>query len=376
MIRRFYSKRSGFTLVEIIVAFAVFAIMASMVAQILDLAVRARNSNNLYAQELARQEQLLTVIQKENKYYTAPSGEYILSLEGETTDIKVGYQVKATDPTAVNQQEGINYFLSPVDYTGSTNGSPVGAGDPAGVGGASQMSRMDTRITGTAGIGAIMICQVVKDTYAYPDSSPFKLAPGHTRYLIECYATSKVDGVTTLRLEDVPYAQYRLYFFSKDEDPVGGGTFTDESTGKQYTKRTYKMASVVDCGLVNKPFSTITSGLNDMNTSAGTAVSGNNKFKVEPSANSVRIGTPFEGGGTRFESQFTRFYVEFDYDPELDIDSFGIHTTNADGQGVFKATPVYKDEYDSDGNPTYEEEGDKVNPCIYGAYMYGRNYTT
>ncbi|MGN0678394.1 MAG: type II secretion system protein J, partial [Oscillospiraceae bacterium] len=214
MLKRFYSKRSGFTLVEIIVAFAVFAIMASMIAQILDLALKARLANNDYALELARQQKILTVVEKDKDYYndSDKTGDYKLSfLDGTTIDL--GYQVKAADPTSANQWEGLNYFLSNVDYTCAPGADP-GIPD-ADLGGMTQASRMDTRITGTVGIGGIAIHEVYKDEFTYPDDSPFKLPAGHTRYWFEVAASSvNADGDTTLREEDVRYAQYRLYFFS------------------------------------------------------------------------------------------------------------------------------------------------------------------
>lgn len=59
MLRKLCSKRSGFTLVEIIVAVAIFAIMSTMVAQVLQLSVKARQSNKEYGEDLARQEEQL-----------------------------------------------------------------------------------------------------------------------------------------------------------------------------------------------------------------------------------------------------------------------------------------------------------------------------
>ena len=46
--KRLFSKKSGFTLVEIIVAFAVFSIMASMIIQILNLTVSHQQSNRAF----------------------------------------------------------------------------------------------------------------------------------------------------------------------------------------------------------------------------------------------------------------------------------------------------------------------------------------
>ncbi len=383
MLKRFYSKRSGFTLVEIVVAFAVFSIMASMIAQILDLAISARNSNNLYAQELARQEQLLTVIQKDQKYYNATdkTGDYTITLTDGTT-YTMGYQVKSTDPTAANQAEGINYFLSPVDYECGPASDDSGDLD-SDVGGASQTSRMDTRITGTQGLGDITIYKVVKDEYAYPDDSPFKLQSGHTRYWFEIAASGlDKNGVTTLREEDVPYSQYRLYFYSDQLDAAKSSVTYTQSSGDKYTKDVYKSARVVDCGFINTTLEIAArDGLSLGETSDGSTVCAQNHYTVQQlGSNSVRIGSPFstDGGksGVRFVAgSFTRFYVEFEGDPNLTVASFGKNAVvGSSGECIYRACPVYKDEYNTDGTPAYKEPEDgSVHPCIYGGYMYTKH---
>lgn len=380
MLKRFYSKRSGFTLVEIIVAFAVFAIMASMIAQILDLSVKARLANNDYALELARQQKILTVVEKDKDYYndSDKTGDYKLSfLDGTTIDL--GYQVKAADPTLANQAEGLNYFLSNVDYTCSPSGTPGSSGSDSG--GMSQASRMDTRITGTAGIGDITIYQVVKDDYTYADDSPFKLPAGHTRYWFEVAASSiDADGNTTLREEDVRYAQYRLYFYSDQLDAAKSAVEYTDADGKTYTKNVYQEAKVVGLGHIDQTIEHAKSngGLDTSFTSNGGVKSSMNPYLVQKvSSNSVRIGTPFGyDGGIRLQgSKFTRFYVEFEGDPNLTTTSFGHNYVTESGHTVYRACPQYKDEFNTDGTPKYTKVGDgKVHPSIYGANLFKRNY--
>lgn len=380
MLRRFYSKRSGFTLVEIIVAFAVFAIMASMIAQILELSVKARASNNQYALELARQEKILTVVEKDKDYYsdTDITGSYSLVFtDGSTIDM--GYQVKAADPTLANQAEGLNYFLSNVDY--SCAPSVDGGISDSDLGGMTQASRMDTRITGTAGIGGITIYEVYKDEFTYADDSPFKLAPGHTRYWFEVAASSvDADGVVTLKEEDVPYAQYRLYLFSDQLDTVKSSTEYTDSDGKTYTKDVYQEATIVDLGHIDQTldYARNHGGLSTSFTSNGGVASSNNPYLVQKVGNnSVRIGTPFGWAGkVRLQgSKFTRFYVEFDGDPHLTTTSFGHNYTTESGNTVYRVCPQYEDDFNADGTPAYTEVGDgKVHPSIYGAYLSTRHY--
>lgn len=385
MLKRMYSKRSGFTLVEIIVAFAVFAIMASMIAQILEITIRARESNNLYAQELAKQERLLTIIEREKDNYNAATGNYKITLSDGTT-FTMGYQVNATDPTAENQAEGLNYFLSPVDYT-CPPASSEGGEDPesSDAGGGSQLSRMDTRITGTAGIGGIKIYRVVKDTHTYADDDPYKPAAGYTRYFIECAASSvNDDGDTTLREEDVPYAQYRLFFFSDQLDATKSSVVYTNSDGDSYTKNIYQEAKIVRIGHVNTSIdSALTNGVSSSNSSDGALASTNNPYTIQKLGNSVKISTPYvtEGGksGVRFQgSKFTRFYVDFEGDPNLTLTSFGKNCTlDSEGRPNYTACPVYKETYNTDGTPKYEESDEGgVHQSIYGGFMYTRVPTT
>lgn len=370
MLKRFYSKKSGFTLAEIIVAFAIFAIMASMVAEILDLAIKARQANNLYAQELARQEKLLTVIQKDSAYYDAsgPTGTYNIVIDSDTYSLN--YQTKATDPSATNQSEGINYFLSPVKYDAVASGDPT---EDAGaiIGGMTQASRMDTRISGTEGLGYIKVNQVIKDTYSYPAGHPFAVPAGHTRYLIEISAAG-IDyntNKTTLKEENVPYAEYRLEFYHSD--------VFDEASSEANGLDVYKKAKIVKVGHVDMPFSSLSSGLTESNTSSGSDVSNMNKYTVEQrNSNGIRVCTPYEMDGSqrgvRFSlSQYTRFYIEFDGDPNLTTASFG-YNGRADGSAtIYEPCPKYKAEYNDDGTPTYAENEDGTKyPVIYGAYMY------
>ncbi len=401
MLKRFYSKRSGFTLVEIIVAFAVFAIMASMIAQILQLSINARNSNNIYAMELARQERILTVIEKADYVEANKTGQYKFDFTDGST-FSMDYEIKATDPTA-DQGEGINYFVSPVDYDAAGVGDNVG-GDPSGAGGAGQTAKYDTRITGTMGIYSIEIRKVQKDTNTYPEKikykpnswspeveieNPLYIKPGNSRYWIEVAANNQDDsGNITLSIEEDRYAQYRLMFFLKELDDVKSKDEYTDSDGKTYTKDVYKEAKILNYGLISQDFASVQAagGLSSSNTTdplKGTNIN-NNAYTVQKVGNnSVRIGTPVERGpGVRLQGhKFTRFYVDFEGDPQLTVEDFGNNCElDAEGHGIYKALPVYDDakksDFNSDGTPKYNTSTSKVNAAIYGGYLHTRHYGT
>ncbi|MGN0678306.1 MAG: hypothetical protein ACI4JS_01455, partial [Oscillospiraceae bacterium] len=155
--------------------------------------------------------------------------------------------------------------------------------------------------------------------------------------------------------------------------------YTD-ADGNTYTKDIYQEARIVDLGHIDQTLDYARSrgGLSTSFTSNGGVKSSNNPYLVQKvSNNSVRIGTPFGyDGGIRLEgSKFTRFYVEFEGDPNLSVTSFGHNYTMSSGSAIYRACPQYKDEFNTDGTPKYTEVGDgKVHPSIYGANLSTRHY--
>lgn len=393
MLKRFYSKRSGFTLVEIIVAFAVFAIMASMICQMLDLAVRARQSNNAYQRELDTQEHLLTLVEKNSENFKDSDGTIKLPFDDGTV-VELPFDRLSAMKDAEFDSQGLNYFLAPVNYQSDGEVTPNGGSGSGGANSGSQASRMDTRITGTGGISNIQIIYVVKDTHNYAPGDPMAIPAGHTRYF---FMTSASCGSMpqTLKDEDVPYSQYRLHFYhqpdgttSQDKSeylnmPASAVEYTDKNNNK-YTKDVYKTAVITKVGYLKNFDSAKNNGLQASNISDGT--DNNNKYTIEQmGTNVVRIGSPFttdngtngglNGRGVKFTAgNASKFYVEFEGDPHLTVESFGYNAATGDvtGSKKYTACPNYLDEYDSDGTPAYDYEDYHVN--IYGAFMPTRHY--
>ena len=398
MLKRFYSKRSGFTLVEIIIAFAVFAIMASMICQLLNLSVRARQYNNKYQLELESQQRRLNLIEKSSDDFKETQGTIHLEFANGTV-VDLPYDRFSAMLDSDFDGEGLNYFISNVDYQSDGEFSPGGnlGGSNGGTGSSntgSQMSRMDTRITGTGGIAGITIGNVIKDTHTYAANDPFAIPEGHTRYFIECIASAGADP-QTLMDEDIPYSQYRLYFYHMpDPAKPNDDSYLDkaasnvvyEEDGKKYTKDVNKVAVIKDLGYL-QDYSAFTNAVNNGLKSAYTMskVGTNNRYTIEQmGTNVVRIGTPYtsgtngdpergtEGKGVKFGLSSSLFYIEFEGDPHLTVDSFGYNALVRNGAATYKACPTYTDDYDSDGKPLYYDNGEHVN--IYGAYLQPRHY--
>lgn len=179
--KKLFSKKSGFTLVEIVIALAVFAIMASMIAQMLNLAIRRRRSNVEFEKNLQNQEETLITTPKANKYVDSKDKDGTLSLkfkdkEGKNMPMDLDYQLHSADGT-LGDKSGVNYFVGNMKYDGK-NGEveyiPDKPGenptDPSDTGGSSQMSRFDTRITGTKGISSVMVSytyNAANDVYTF-----------------------------------------------------------------------------------------------------------------------------------------------------------------------------------------------------------------
>ena len=394
MLKRFYSKRSGFTLVEIIVAFAIFAIMASMICQLLDLSVKARQRNNNYQRELETQEHILTLVEKDSENFKGTDGTITLPFDDGTT-IELPFDRLSAMSDAEFDSQGLNYFLSPVNYQSDGEGSPNGnGGNGGGANSGSQASRMDTRITGTGGISNITIIYVIKDTHNYAPGDPMAIPAGHTRYF---FMTSASAGSMpqTLKDEDVPYSQYRLHFYHQPDGtstqdkseylnmPACAVDYTDKN-GDTYNKDVYKTAVISKVGYIKNFDNAKNNGLQASNISEGT--DNNNKYTIEQmGTNVVRIGSPFttdngtngglNGRGVKFTAGNTsKFYVEFEGDPHLTVNSFGYNATAGavSGSAKYEACPNYLDEYNNDGTPAYDYEDYHVN--IYGAYLPTRHY--
>lgn len=328
--KKLFSKKSGFTLVEILIAFVIFAIMAAMILSIARLAVAARASNNEFARELAVQkEQLVKRDKSKEPKYDSTSGNtdtFALNFGGGTT-VSIDYEVRAADPNATYVEEGLNYFVPDVVPQNSTPQKDDGGGNS----GNSQSSQYDTRITGSKGFDYIRVLSVEKHG----------IVDGKVRYIIKTAITGYDETVLTDQF--LPYAQYKLYF----RDDVN--TTTKEITksdGKTYIRTMPGVANVLEVGYV------------DNSGNFSKKPDSQNQYKLTKLNNGgVQVGYEYKSGSpTTFDNGgFTTMYVDFSSDPHLTVDSFG---RNPDKQGNMRD---YYNFIDDDG---------KTQPNIYGAFVY------
>lgn len=361
MIKRIFSKKSGFTLVEILVAFAIFAIMASAIMQIMIFVSREKSDNAKFMETLEAQEELLAANGKEK--YKEEEGKIVLNFK-DKTPTEIIYDMKAANGAEDGVGDGLAYYVTKESTDGSViggGGSPGTSGGDAGEQG--QMSAVDARITGSTKFDVIRIEEIKKAGDEYKGEGV-------------CYYMQLYAGANSLMTEDEQkYAQFKLNFFnSVSHDTTKQYTDADKKT---YTREVYDAANIVDAGYVNcssldaVDWSNCKSVVKEKNIASGDST--NNPYYVsKTSDNTLRISSPYVNAGKteKFDRRSFRIYVVFAEDPGLTLASFG---RNGTSNGTFNACPIWKETYNLDGTCKYEPTGEKSN-YIYGAYMYKRNY--
>lgn len=359
MIKKLFSKKSGFTLVEIVIAFAVFAIMSAMVLQIINTTLYEKQSNAKFMETLKKQEELIVRNGRVGEYDESKKTSDLVLNFGENGTYETGYQMMFPydEDADLQYESGIAYYVSQNtgddknDENYQTPGESFGSSNAG-----SQSDRLDTRISGTRGFSAINIYNVVNDT-SYS-------GPG-VRYFFEVSA----DG-SNMSKDMIPFAQYKMYFYID-------GTTTDKD-GK--VVKTRQDAKILDAGYINEPTLSWTENCKSVSEFTNGSYSSYNKYTVRIlNDKCIRIGTPYTGewknGEYQRGIQFTkdnhsRFYVVFEKDPKLTRESFGASfasQNNVKNEGdkiVYSPVPIL----DENGNFT----GDNyIN--IYGAFEKPKN---
>lgn len=387
MLKRIFSKKSGFTLVEIIIAFVVFTLFATMIMQILNMVSLERKSNAQFANKIDEQE--FALLTKTKKNFDGATIDGTLELDfGAYGKVETDYQMYGKfvgDSEDGLEVDGLAYFqgdevvsaMPPVD----SNPDDGDDDDDDNNDGGSQMDRVNTRIAGSRGLEYVKINNVVKYEGKIKTSatkwvcklcgkqydSPYVweqcvaqtggwyschdyleekeiVNESDETYLIYAFDLCAQKGAD-MNASDVPYANYRLYFYNEAGKPVeiafASYLNTDNISTPDQIASAPRSAVSKDTAI----------------TSGGSSPSDKNRYTVSiTGSNSIRIGSPFSNDGVPFDaSNHTRIEVAFKSDPGLTTASFG---ENAIVQG--------------DGSCVYEPNatvgGVEVGPNIYGAF--------
>ena len=346
--KKLFSKKSGFTLVEIIVAFAIFTIMMTMIMQILQLSISQRRANMEFADKIEAEQNALVANGKDTAKApddvdrdTMPEVNlaFVNSKAPDADPLEIGikYQLKGTNED--NERDGLNYFVGDFDYDADGTGGDGGDGDSNGAG---QTAQYDTRLTGTKGLKDIKV--TVDTVSSLPDGTPIKA--GQTAYKMTVNANSG-----SMQADDKKYSQMRFYFYSstafdikkveKQKLKADGKPMVDGS-GKPvmetYYKKVYKKADL-----------------------AQVIPATGNAYVVEQSSDyALRIGLPLDGSNNNagFEpGKTTTFYLIFNGDPGLTAGSFG------SSSGTYNRSPIYDEK-------TGTQKTGKSHVNIYGSFPF------
>lgn len=150
MFKKFLSRR-GFTIVEVLVAFVIFSIMAAMIAMILNTTMRTRQGNIDLENEIAEQKEKY-YLNTQNTNYTAKDGTIQLNFADGAGNVSVDYSVGNPNADTDDNNIELDYYIGNVNYNAVDDNGKKGDKTSGSV-----MERLDSRIYGANGISEINI---------------------------------------------------------------------------------------------------------------------------------------------------------------------------------------------------------------------------
>lgn len=150
MFKKILSRR-GFTIVEVLVAFVIFSIMAAMIAMILNTTMRTRQGNIDLENEIAQQKEKY-YLNTQNTDYTAKDGTIQLNFTDGAGNVSVDYSVGNPNADTDDNNIELDYYIGNVNYNAVDDNGKKGDKTSGSV-----LERLDSRIYGTSGIEDIYI---------------------------------------------------------------------------------------------------------------------------------------------------------------------------------------------------------------------------
>lgn len=334
MLKKLRSRR-GFTIVEVMVAFVIFAIMAAMVSAILQQTMLAKQENTDLEDEIKNQE---------NVYYRSKqvkNGEYDSSDQHTVTmdfvdktgnsvvTIPLDYSIGDPNPDDADNQITLNYIQGDLNYSTEPNkANPENPGN-TGEDGGSVHSRLNSYIYGSSDISSISMYMVKA-----PDSE----SSGKNRY----YISLQVNASALM-------TDFYKSFAKINFDLPSGVSVV--SCGKISSKKTASTEKPYEFSLLTSP-------------KAGYEV-------TTPTRGTLRIASTVhkdDGSGCILSTSFGEFGIYVDLSKQLDAsymngDSansvdlnklFGYSddakTSNKNSNNYYVFTPYVGKTYDSKGN--------------------------
>ena len=149
MMKKILSRR-GFTIVEVMVAFVIFSIMAAMVATILNATMRTKQQNIVIEDEIAEQKSKY-YLNTQDMEYKDKTTDGTIDLDFSSTGggkVSIDYSTGNPNKPEDDNQVELDYYIGHLNYKPSSSKD-----DSGGTG--SVTERLDSRIYGTSGIEEI-----------------------------------------------------------------------------------------------------------------------------------------------------------------------------------------------------------------------------
>lgn len=194
MKKKFLTRR-GFTIVEVMVAFVIFAIMAGMVATILKGTMQAKQENTALEEEISQQQNTYYTKTQDKTYNSSSTEKLTFNFTG-IDPVNINYSIGDPNADDAGNEIALQYFVGDVDYSvmnGKSN-TPQNDNDDSGSGSVADRFAQ-TSIYGSNGITSISIILQRDESYT-----------AGNRYFIAAKAVGDID------VQYDRFKQYRLVF--------------------------------------------------------------------------------------------------------------------------------------------------------------------
>lgn len=191
MFKKILSRR-GFTIVEVLVAFVIFSIMAAMIAMILNTTMRTRQGNIDLENEIAEQKEKY-YLNTQKTDYTAKDGTIQLNFTDGAGNVSVDYSVGNPNAATDDNNIELDYYIGNVNYNAVDDSGKKGNKTSGSV-----LERLDSRVYGSNGITEI---DIKASDLGAVDSG------GH-RYEFDI----KILGVSLVGTQNEYIAQFKMLF--------------------------------------------------------------------------------------------------------------------------------------------------------------------
>ncbi len=229
--KKFHTKH-GFTIVEVLVAFVIFAIMASMVSAILSTTMRAKQQNIELEEDIQGQQVAYYYDDNIDRTYKDPApGETEKTLSFDftgITDTPAVIKYNTIDPNTTTTDGGpvLTYPLGNVNYDFLFPETKKDPDDPdkeesEGKGESVTNRNMDSRLYGSTDVTNIWL-YLVKD---------LDYVEGHRYFIAAYYETDYIEADTTIGDRMKYFATIKMNFASASKDSVGPKTHTITDCG-------------------------------------------------------------------------------------------------------------------------------------------------